>query len=470
MKKSLVYFLLLFLPLSVTAYQVEIVAPVSECVEGESVFLEIHVFPATPAHTTVEVESIPRGFSLVSSRKERRRRDDPSSFNSGRVNSVVFFQEWTAGQAGFKVLGPFIVEVDGVEQVLAPLEVQVHVRHDGGRGELRWKIDGELRNIHRGKAVALVLEGRYLHETFALHCPPPRNALLEQSDVDYEPEGLSGGEWKPVAHFSWTPLSTGTQALPFARIVYRSEDGEEISVGTTRRTVLVRSAGSAGQKDPESPLLSDAFTVSSQQTDEEDSSMREVPVPESFNASTDPGLALARKAWQDGNHGEAIATLRRIEYTAMFPGQYRRIRQDAERALGFAEYPPPPSRMLVRIIPALFGVFLLMFVLLFPLRKKARILSVCFVLAGSLLLIIAAAGLFVLPPALHPEAVSTGGALRQIPEDNAGTVSTISAGTPVTVLKKTGTWYYVRLPTSGRGWVPDDQIIPYTSAGLYGFW
>lgn len=470
MKRALVYLVLLFLPVYAAAYQVELVAPVSECTEGESIVIEIHVFPAKPAHTTMSVESVPRGFSLVSSRKERRRRVDPSSFDSGRVDSVVFFQEWAAGEAGRGVLGPFIVMVDGVEQVLAPLDVQVHLRHDTGRGELRWEVVEDLHEIYQETAVTLVLEGRYLHEIFDLKCPLPRNALLEQSDSGLLQTEVSGAEWKPVARFSWTPLSAGSQTLPFARIAYRTDDGQDVTVGSARQTLSVRPAVSASSGDAVSPLLSDAFAELPRQEDVPGDSSRTVPVPESLEKTADPAVMPALTAWQIGRYGEAVATLRRMEHESLFPGHYRHLRQDAERALGFAEYPPPPSRILVRIVLILSSVLLLTVVLLFFLRKKARILSWCFTIALSFLLVTVIAGFFVLPAAFQPQATSTGGVLRQIPEDNAGIVSSIPAGTPVVVLKKTGSWYYVRFPVMGSGWVPEEQIIPYTSAGFYGFW
>lgn len=470
MKKTLIYLALLLLPMSVAAYQVELDAPVSECIEGESVFVEIHVFPAKPAHTTVEVESVPRGFSLVSSRKERRRRDDPSSFDSGRVDSVVFSQEWAAGAAGLRVLGPFIVTVDGIEQVLAPLEVQVHLRHDAGRGELRWEVAGDPHEIFQGTAVPLVLEGRYLHEMFELQCPPPRNALLEQSDPGFVPSGVAGSEWKPVAYFSWTPLASGSQVLPFARVSYRTDNGEEATAGSVRRTLSVRPAVSVSSGDTVSPLLSDAFAELPRDEEAPGDENRTVPVPDMLEKTADPAVIPALNAWRNGRYGEAVATLRRMEHESLFSGRYRYIRQEAERSLGFSEYSPPPARALVRIVLILSTVLLLMVAVLFILKKRARILSRCFMIALFFLLVTVIAGLFVLPPAIHPQAVSTGGVLRQIPEDNAGIVSSIPAGTPVVVLKKTGSWYYVRLPAMGSGWVPGDQIIPYTSAGLYGFW
>lgn len=460
----------LLVPLSLAAYQVELVTPVSECVEGESIFVEIHVFPARPVHTTVDIESVPQGFSLVSSRKERRRRDDPSFFNSGRVDSVVFFQEWRAQEPGRRILGPFIINVDGVEQVLAPVEVQVNARNDGGQGELRWKVDGVLHEVFQGTAVPLVLEGRYLTELLSIQCPPPRNALLEQVEAGYAADGGAGAEWEPVASFSWTPLSPGTQALPFARVLYRTDNGEEVTAGTAHRTISVRPAEQAGSDDAFSPLLSGAFSVSPQEENSGNNAQQEASLPESLDSSTDPVIDPARRAWQDGRYGEAIAALRRIEYTVLFPGKYRRIRQDAEHALGFAEYPPPPSKIFVRIVLGMSCVLLFVIVLLLPLKKKSRHLSLCFIFAVLLLMGTLVTGFFVLPPAFHPQAASIGGSLRQIPEDNAGIISAIPAGTPVSVLKKTGTWYYVRLPASGSGWVPEDQIIPYTSAGLYGFW
>lgn len=470
MKRLLCIILLVHLSLSAAAFQVELVVPVTECFEGETVLIEIQVFPANPAQTSLDIESVPRDFSLASSRKERRRIEDPSSFSSGLVDSVVFVQEWTTGEAGVRILGPFIVVVEGVEQVLAPVEIRVHARHDGSRGEIRWKLDRESQTIRRGTPVTLVLEGRYLFDVSTLDCPPPRNALLEQSDRPVTPDTATGSDWVPVAYFIWTPLSEGIHALPAARMVYHTLDGEEAVAGISRTTVTVLPADPVSHEETEPPLLAAAFTGSAADESFRDTAFRDVPLPQSLTASTDPVLEAAAHAWRSGHYGEALAALRRGEYVSFFPGRYRAIRQDAELALGFTGYPPPPSKPVLRCVLGFLVVSLFIFLFIFPLRKKSRALFVCLAINIFVMLISVLAAVILFPSAFHPEAVSTGAELRQIPEDNAGVVTTIPAGTPVTVRNKTGSWCYVQLPASGEGWVSGTQIIPYTSAGLYGFW
>lgn len=470
MKKAVCIMVLGALSLSLAAFQAELVVPVVECFEGESIQVEIRVFPARPAQTSLEIESVPRDFSLVSSRKERKRLEDPSSFSPELVDSVVFVQEWATGTAGLRVLGPFIVVVDGIEQVLAPVEIRVQARHDARRGEIRWIFDTDSPTVRQGTPVPLVLEGRNLFEILALECPPPRNALLEQSERSVVPGTTAGSDWVPVAHFTWTPLSGGVQPLPVARLMYRSKDGEDAVAGISRTTVSVLTADPVVHEQPDSPLLSAAFTASAADDGTRHTADKEIPVPLSVKNSADPVAEAAARAWQSGRYGEALASLRHSEYVSFFPRKYRIMRQDAEHALGFSDYPSPPSKPFVRVVSGFLLVSLFGFVLVFPLRKKSRALSV---VLGCMLCVIAVsalAGAAMLPSIRYPEAVCTGSVLRQIPEETAGVVTTIPEGTPVSVLKKTGAWYYVRLPAAGEGWVSDAYIIPYTSAGFYGFW
>ena len=50
MKMAVIVFLMA-LPVWATAFQVELITSKTECFEGESVIIEIQVFPATPADT-----------------------------------------------------------------------------------------------------------------------------------------------------------------------------------------------------------------------------------------------------------------------------------------------------------------------------------------------------------------------------------------------------------------------------------
>jgi len=461
---------LLVLPVWATAFQVELITSKTECFEGESVRIEIHVFPAKPSGTVLLVESVPDGFSLAGSRKERRSREDDSPFSEGRVNSVVFVQEWTGSQAGSYRLGPFIVQVNGIEQMLAPVDILVLERETVGMGELRWTLADPEAVIRSGDSVSLILEARYIHEPVSLDVPLPKNALLDKSGEYIMDHSYSGSEWRPVASFLWTPLFDGNLHLPFVELEYRDRIGTSSRAQNLPRIIPVVEQNPDDRTQSASPRISEAFTSVNGEDTEEELSVREYPLPESLRNPRVPALALAAGYWQDKQYADALAHIRRLEYTNLFPAAIRRARLEAEQMLGISATVPVPSKPALQLVLLFFLIFVaISLVLLIQkhlFRRGSRLLIVTCGISAILLIAV----LVLLFPVLKSSAVCMGGALRQIPEDTAGITSTITEGTPVTIIQQTGSWYYVRLPEALEGWIPHDELILYTSEGINELW
>ena len=468
--KRVAFVLLMAVPVWVSAFQVELITPKTDCRNGESISIEIQVFPANPGETALSVESVPEGFSLAGSRKELRSREDDSPFSEGRVDSVVFIQEWKALRAGSWRLCPFVIQVNGQEPVLAPVDLLVHGQEVAGTGELRWSFDRSDTVIRTGMPVPLTLEARRIHEIVSLYAPLPRNALLEKTGETFGYEAYSGAEWRPIASFVWTPLSDVNLTLPFAELEYRDRSGESFRTESNMRLVPVAAADLAETVPAESPLVAEAFTRSLSRTSEDKGGSTDYPLPESLRNPRLPVLVRAAELWRQKRYAASLVCLRQLEQESLFPANSRTIRLEAEKILGITETLPVSSKTGLRFALLFCILFTASTIVLTVVRYRSRRISRIWIVSCGITVVLIVVVMVLLVPATRHYAVSSGGPLRQIPEQTAGIVSSIPEGTPVIVLKQTGTWYFVRLPAALEGWISHDELISYTGTGLYGLW
>ncbi|HHU36255.1 MAG TPA: hypothetical protein GXZ47_03405 [Treponema sp.] len=465
--------IILFLPVLAVAFQVELVAPVTDCYTGESLVIEIQVFPASPAQTTLFIENIPQALSLVSSQKEKRSKKDPSFFLEDRVESVVFIQEWLAETPGTYSLGPFVVTYKGVEEVLAPLEIRAHVRDTAGNGEIRWVLVAS-EPVRIGSEVSLRLEARYIYELISLDCPAPKNALLKNLSPTLPKTVDSVGAWEGIAAFLWTPLFSGEQVFPFARLEYRSRDGTTATAGTRRSTSTVLPAIHLESDTSVSALIVEAFSESALPVFDNETPILVVPAPDSLRESTAVQVASVVSSWDAGSYAESLAALRHLEHTAFFPKKYRSIRKDAESALGFAGTMPVPSLPRIQLVFIALAASVILLLIVLPFRKRSatcttifKVLVACVTVCFFICFVVC---FTLFTYALKPAAVCKSGPLRQIPEQTAAVISTIPEGSLAVVLNQIASWCYIRLPSALEGWVEEDSLIIYTTAGFYGLW
>jgi len=469
MKMAVIVFLMA-LPVWATAFQVELITSKTECFEGESVIIEIQVFPATPADTVLSVESVPDGMYLAASRKERRSCEDDSPFSNGRVDSVVFVQEWTGFRAGSYRLGPFIIEVNGLEQVLAPVDLLFLERESAGMGELRWTQTDPDVVIRTGEPVFLVLEARHVPEPVSLLAPLPKNALLEKSGETFENRSYSGPDWRPVASFIWTPLFDGNQALPSVELEYRDNSGDVSRARNSLRLVSVVAVHAVEHEESVSPLLAEAFAAADSTSRDDEFSARDYPLPQSLRDPRISALVTAAGYWRNNEYAASLAYLRQLEHSTLFPARIRESRLEAEQVLGITGSLPVPSKPRLQLVLVCFAIFAGLSLVLLFFRRRSRLLTRLWAVSSGCAIVLLAVSVLLLVPVRRSYAVSRGGALRQIPEQTAGITAPIPEGTPVTILKLAGSWNYIRLPASLEGWVFHDDLILYTRAGFHGFW
>jgi hypothetical protein len=78
--------------------------------------------------------------------------------------------------------------------------------------------------------------------------------------------------------------------------------------------------------------------------------------------------------------------------------------------------------------------------------------------AAALLAVVAFGAVKAGIPVLWPRAIFTGGEIKAVPEWTSSPVGNFPPGTPLTILKKGKTWYYVSQDKT-VGWVPAEMVV-----------
>ncbi|ULQ60699.1 SH3 domain-containing protein [Brucepastera parasyntrophica] len=435
---------------------------------GEPVLLSITVYNASPQDIQAEIINIPEGFKLISAGKEPRWAESSGVFSGNRIPTVYITYEWVPENPGFFTLGPFNITAPA-EHVSLP-QVSIHVMASPGstHASLRWKVhDGQ---PVAGVPVRILLEGLFTGTVTSLICPPPENALLERLQEELpsgEIDEKNGEPWLPLAVFSWTPLVYGKQPLPEAFIEYITADGKKYTLSSIPEEISISapSAHTAETSIPDSPVLRDAFSSSGDDNrlSGGETSLAEIKMFADMLQETErvPEVLALAEYFRQGLYAEALALLRRAEYTKLFPGKYRNIRTRAEEILGFEKTLSVPNTVLpwcIILVSILTGLTLLI-------KKRVSGTGVpgLWVYIGICAIICMIGFASVARLHFYHAGVTVGTDVYHIPELNAGIMGSLPAGTPVRIVRTAEKWVYIQTAQNQRGWVPALKVIEYTT-------
>lgn len=393
-----------------------------------------------PEEISVYLNSIPNNVELVSIKKVTY--IPPSSAGQGYGTHVeitvrflstgdvkLFAADLETKEGFFKI--PFqSVHVWANMQILKP-ELSVSV--DGGR--LEGAVQSSVAS-HIGYTVRV----KYASAVKSISYDIPENSIFVERERLVSPDDGQGQavdffpDFKDVARYDWQPLQAGDFELPPVKVVVQAYNGNVVVLPFPSIKVHVeqKEAGAPAVLSPSDSLpgtLADAFAESPVAADEEG-------VPR----SVDDAQLLAEL------YGRELASF------PFFTSTLER-RQELEGRLGLDVRPPIPRRPVLIVLLLLVASSLVLFLVLLLQRSFAR---AAFVLV--IILLFAVSALIYGGRLSHDLAVSKGGILYPIPETSVSLGASLPTASVVSILKKTGSWYYVSFNDT-NGWIPAESVI-----------
>jgi hypothetical protein len=326
---------------------------------------------------------------------------------------------------------------------------------------LRW-IPPE-KPAETGVPVRIALEGFFSGTAGAVSCDAPENALLEKVPLGADPHPGSAPGWVVLAEYRWTPLVSGLQPLPVARVELSAQGKPGNTLVSQDLSVTVFQSASAKQENTEPRAPGKAFAVSSGDQGSSQNPKKNRGADPSASAPPALPAGLAGIPWRKGNYARILRSLRNAEYIHLFPGRFRAYRQTAEAALGLEKtFPVPPAAWKpVGVIGCVIFLFSGLFLKLSGAGRP--VLRTPGNAAITLSLFLALFAVFVYTRDLKPAGVVTGGQLLHVPESNSTVVENLPEGSTVQVLRRGGSWLYILSDTGRTGWLEATQVLEYTT-------
>ena len=292
-----------------------------------------------------------------------------------------------------------------------------------------------LLTVPTGKKLSFTVNIQYAMQLVHFNWDIPKDSIFtctkqyEFTEVRHR-ERVYSHTMIPVASFEWTGLVPGPQSLPKIRLNaagyngYRSELLlPEVIIKFTENTVSQNS-------DSSSDIFENAFFQ------ESTSNESDIIIP----FSKEECMELSELYSKEHN-----------TFLTYFKARNRRITFEESRGLVVsANQIFPGVFMYISIIVIVFSIIFMIIML----RKKYRIrtlLSVVLLILGTAILI------FCIVKRNEKYGIAEGCKIYSIPQENAESVSEVSAGSRVRILERTGKWYYIELGETG-GWCKSDCI------------
>lgn len=423
--------------------QVLVLVPESKwCVTGAETSFTVVIPDVSPSEVQFSLEPLPDGVQFVSSYKDELL----SGLHRGTRISLWF----SFSHEGTVQIPALSIMTDGSFRTIAFEPVTVYPDPSQLMPELVISVasaegtpyavssDGNVQ-LHTGDAVRIQLAVSYAAQIIGLTWSLPEDALFSVltqypvMDGNFEANKFFP-EPVPVADFQWIPLKSGQFSLPEIKIEAVAYNGNSVVIEPP--PLFFRVEPSIAVSDAGSLPLSyrQAFTEQKPESG---------LVPE--DCETDDSVA------------KLIATFRMQErYGFPFSG-IAGVRAEYEESAGVASTGREHSVIILLIMCAA-GVLCLVGALFLVLMRKKKTAGIPVAAAGLILGIVAVVyGI----PLDNPAGISTGGIVRQVPESGSAGLFSIPAGTRVSVLEQTGTWYYISAE-GVSGWVPAGSIIKFS--------
>lgn len=294
--------------------------------DGGSFTLTLFIDHPRPQDVSVDAPVFPPSLRLERTRVEPRL--FPGTAGSSERWTTVEYSFRPASSGEFRI-GSFVVRAAGKSAESAPFTLSV----GGGapaaaRKSLAW--DGAPLQAAVGSSfeIRLIASGFVPDGSLLPGISAPENAILEALAVS-EADRLSG----TVARFRATLMDSTPFRLP--PLTLRLGDGSEVAAPP----LAVAAVGApSGGRVPVALVMRDSPNMPkpARPSFPEES---QAAFPGFVRASTAPILESARRDWEKGSYGAAVATLRAAERDSVFGLFIRPTRREAEKSLSL-----PPSR------------------------------------------------------------------------------------------------------------------------------
>lgn len=449
MRRSMIYIIAFLLALTMVVPvvteepQVLVLVPESEwCVTGAETSFTVVIPEVIPSEVQFSLEPLPDDIRFVSSHKDevligRHRGTRISlwfSFSHEGTVQIPDLSIMTDGSFRTIAFEPVTVYPDP-SQLMPELEISV-ASAEGTPYSV--SSDGTVQ-LHTGDAVRIQLAVSYAAQITGLTWSLPEDALFSEltqyptMDENFEANKFSP-EPVPVADFQWIPLKSGQFPLPEIKIEAVAYNGSSVVIEPPPLFFQVEPSIAVSG---EAPLPLSYWQAFVEQEPEPG------PVPEDYGIDDSVAKLIAVSRMQE-------------RYGFPFSG-IAGVRAEYEESAGVAGTGREHS-VIILLIMCVAGVLCLVgAVFLVSMRKKK---TAGILVAGAGIILGIAAVVYGIPLG-NPAGISTGGIVRQVPESGSAGLFSISAGTRVSVLEQTGTWYYISAE-GVSGWVPADSIIKFS--------
>lgn len=396
----------------------------------------VEIAEISPANIEILYRDLPTAVSFVSSKKsDTFIMDKDGNREKGTLISyTVRFLE-----PGMYNLDSLDILIDSISYTISFPPVEVNQNTNFLLPELYLEPQGNLYQSQRG---ILVLSGRYFQRIENLEWNLSENALIDKSisSMPIPSDDFPFSENKTdIAIFSYTPLSVGTLTLPQITATFIAYNGSTYTVQPKLKTVTV--LPSAPEKS-ELPAVGDSTQL--------DSSTQSISVAQSVIPTQKENTAFVKK----------LVALRSQERHTLFPFMAKKERIVLEETANIQNI-DETSELWALISVALSVIGLLLGFILHKTQKakqnaqKSRLPLLCFTIAAVLVFF----ALFSTFKLSGQYALALGSQLRTIPEYEASTLTTLSAGMRVRIVRTGGDWYLVSLEDTRSGWILKNDCI-----------
>jgi hypothetical protein len=356
-----------------------------------------------PASVTYALQALPRGFSLVSARKE-------SASGIGQPVTRILF-EFTSTAPGPIELPELIVSINDGWIFGVPFE-RAMLAEDPMKMRPFLVLRPESNmGAEVGKPYALMLYARNVAAITGLDLDLDEDALFS---VTARLNALETGEGLalslsrevPLARLEWLPLKTGLLQLPAVNAHVKAFAGDSSTIRPGNTILSVESASPSDDRAQEKQANPFAFD------------------------DIDPSAAVPLTASPAADSAAVI--LSALQHAVENVKKSRRV----------------------------FFIFLTAFILLGSIVVFAIVTRRFKVLipAAVMLAVVAFGAVKTGIPVLRPSGIFIGGEIKAVPEFSSSPVGNFPPGTPLIILKKSKTWYYV-LQDKAVGWVPAELVV-----------
>lgn len=407
---------------------------------GDTFVVSIEIKNKAPKDVDAQVTFASEHLALIGQKKEQRLISGTSNRQKVSEFATVFELEYKVEKTGSAEIGPFIIVSKEASVILPKVFVVVQEVESQELAFMYWSTTDDVYQV--GVPVSMHLNAHFAGTLDSYSVEVPENMLLEKTDVDrretLEQSSAKSNETPQlIASYSMILLSSGEHCLPEARMTFFDTQSRFRQIQCATKTIQVL------------PQYQEALEIQLKS----DASLAFVEQYKSEKPIIDASLYV-----------QELVSLRRAEYTSLFPAKIRATRQALEQDLLLLDNANVPLGAWKK--PLLFLTFVMWLITIFfyvvfyrkkEHKKTISILCCCALLFSSIFV-------YMYIQDRNQYAVVENCIVFQIPEVQAAEIEHLGAGTVVMPIKKVSNWYLIQTKKGITGWLLSDFVHIYTGS------